>query len=425
MPGTPQDLQDFTDVLKDVYLPVRRKAFPISTPMLAAAKKASPNSVEYAGNDLIFDVKTGRRGGFISSSKGFLPYSKTAREKKGRLSIARTYAVVNVDGLALKASAGDKASYIPAAKKVVEDATEQWRLEQQRILHGDSLGVRAVIGTASTTTSIIVEDPYGIDGAGPGNLHLVVGDDIAVLNPTGATLRGKAQITDISLSGDNATLTLGSAISGMQAADVVVTAVPTAVDANDTSWGAEPHGIKSIVDVENAFATFEGISDSRWVAQKMTSSTIDERIVMRLLNTIRNRAGVEWRTNPAAMLLVTTTGIWQAYGDSLLGMRRFDAPTMTLNGGFTAVQVAGAALLDDPWAPRGRMYAIHGPDTVFVDLMDFGKLSFQDSPQWRMAQNQDAYEAVFGSYWNYGAYIRASHGVISGITDTVSYSPVY
>lgn len=425
MPGNPQDLQDFTDVLKDVYLPVRRKAFPISTPALAAARKASPSSVTYAGNDLIFDVKTGRRGGFTSSAKGFLPHSKTSREKKGRLSIARTYATVNVDGLAIKASQGDKASYIPVAKKVVEDVTEQWRLEQQRILHSDSLGVRAIVDTVTDTTHIIVSSPYGIVGAGPGNLHLVVGDDIAVHDTTGATLRGKAQISTITLSGDDATLTLSSAIAGMVATDVVVTAVPTAVDANDSSWGAEPHGIKSIIDVENAFATFEGISDDRWVAQKMTSATIDERIIMRLLNTIRNRSGADWRTNPGNMLLITTTGIWQAYGDSMLGMRRFDAPTMTLNGGFKAVEIAGAALLDDPWAPRGRLYAIHGPDTVFVDLMDFGKLSFQDSPQWRMAQNQDAYEAVFGSYWNYGAYIRSSHGVISGITDSVSYAPVY
>jgi hypothetical protein len=425
MPGTPDYLQDFTPVLKTVYLPVRRKAFPLSTPLLAAAKQAGPKRVTYAGNDLIFAVKLGRRGGFVSSAMGYLPYSKVAREKQGRLSVARTYAVINVDGLALKASRGSKASFIPVARKIVEDATEQWRLEQNRILHGDSLGIRAVVETATDTTHIDVNDPYGIADAGPGNLHLVVGDDIAVVTADGATQRGKSQISAISLTGDIATLTLSSAIASMAATDLVVTAVPAAVDSADNSWGAEPHGIKSIVDVEDSFATFEGISDDRWVAQKMTSATVDETVLMRLLNTIRNRSGADWRTNPGNMLLLTTTGIWQTYGDTMLGMRRFDAPTMTLNGGFKAVEVAGAALVDDPWAPRGRIYAIHGPDTVFVDLMDFGKVSFQDSPQWRLAQNQDAFEAVFASYWNYGAYLRASHGVISGITDDVNYSPVF
>lgn len=426
MPGTPQELQDFTDVMKNVYLPVRRKAFPIMTPMVAAARRASPSTVTYAGNDLIFDVKTGRRGGFISSARGYLPASKTAREKKGRLSVARTYATVNVDGLALKATEGDRASYIPAARKVVEDATEQWRIEQARIMYGDSLGIRAVITTVNSTTSVDADSPYGISGAGPGNLHLVNGDDVAVLSSDGQTLRGKASISaEPVLTGDTAQFTLSAAVAGMQVGDIIVTAVPASVDANDTSFGAEPHGIKSILDVENSFATFEGIKDDRWVAQKITSSTIDERILMRLLNLIRNRSGADWRTNPGNMLLMTTTGIWQAYGDSLLGMRRFDAPIMTLKGGFKAVEVAGAALMDDPWAPRGRVNAIHGPDTVFIDLMDFGKLSFQDSPKWRLAQNQDAYEAIMGTYWNYGAYIRASHGVISGITDTVNYSPVY
>lgn len=424
MPGNPQELQDFTDVLKNVYLPVRRKAFPLMVPIVANARRASPQTVQYAGNDLIFDVKTGRRGGFISSAKGFLPHSKSAREKKGRLSIARTYATLNVDGLAVKASEGDRASYIPAAKKIVEDATDQWRIEQGRIIHGDSLGVRAVVDTVNSTTSIDVDNPYGITDAGPGNLHLVVGDDIAVLTSAGV-LRGKAQISAISLSGDLATLTLSAAVSSMQAGDLVVTAVPTAVDANDTSYGAEPHGIKSFIDAEGAFATFEGIVDDRWVAQKITSSVVDEKILMRLLNLIRNRAGADWRQNPGNMLLTTTTGIWQQYGDSLLGIRRFDAPTMTLKGGFTGIGVGGAAIVDDPWSPRGRVYAIHGPDTVFIDLMDFGKISFQDAPQWQRAANQDAWEAIMATYWNFGCYIRASHGVISGVTDTVNYSPVY
>jgi hypothetical protein len=425
MPGNPQDLNDFTDVLKNVYLPVRRKAFPLAVPLLAAARRAGPSRVTYAGNDLIFDVKFGRRPGFVASAAGYFPHSKQAREKQGRLSVARTYALVQVDGLALKATQGNRASFIPAARKVVEDVTEQWGLEQNRILHGDSLAVRAVVDSVTSTTIVVADNPYGIAGAGPGNLHLEVGEDIAVLTSDGATLRGKTQISDISLSGDLATITYNAAVAGQSAGDIIVSSVPAAVDANDTSWGAEPHGIKSIIDVEGSFATFQGLKDDRWVAQKLTSTNIDEQVLMRLLNTIRNRSGRDWRMNPGNMLLVTTTGIWQRYGDSLLGLRRFDAPTMTLNGGFKAVEVGGAALLDDPWAPRGRLYAIHGPDTVFVDLMDFGKISFQDSPKWRLAQNRDAYEAVFASYWNYGVYMRSSHGVISGITDTVNYSPVY
>lgn len=423
--ATPLQLQDFTPVLKNVYLPFRKKIFPVMTVLLANARKVGPETVTYAGNDLFFDVKVDRRGGFVASTKGFFPNPKNAKEKQGRLSVARMYAMVSVDGFALKASASEKGSFIPAAKKVVEDVMDQWEIEQERVLHGDSLAIRCIVTTGGTN-NIIVQHPYGITGAGPGNLHLVAGEDVAVLDPTGTTLRGKATIQSIALSGDAATLTLVAALgSAAQVNDIVVTAVPTSVDANDSSFGAEPFGIKAIVDVESAFGTFEGISDPRWVATTLTSSTIDETIVMKVLNQIRARSGVDWRKNPGAMLLLTSTGVWQTYGESLLGLRRYDAPEMKLEGGFTGVQVAGATLVDDPWSPRGRLYAIHGPDTIFVDLLDFGEISFQDSPRWRLAQNQDAFEAIFASYWNYGTLVRTANGAISGITDTVNYSPVF
>lgn len=421
----PQILQDFTPVLKNVYLPIRKKIFPINTVLLAQARKLGPEHVTYAGNDLFFDVKVERRGGFVSSAAGFLPSSKIAREKQGRLSVARTYAKVQVDGLALKATNNEKGSYISAAKKIVEDVMDQWEIEQERILHSDSLGIRAVIGTVNTTTQVIASAPYGITGAGIGNLHLVDGDDIAVLNGTSFALRGKTQILSHTVSGDNVTFNYTTAVAGQQANDVIVTCVPASVDANDTSFGAEPHGLKSIMDVEAAFATFEGLNDPRWVANKITSSTVDETIVMKLLNTIRARAGVDWRKSPKNMLLLTSTGIWQAYGESLLGLRRFSAPVMELKGGFTGVQVANAVLVDDPWAPRGRLYSVYGPDTVFIDLMDFGEISFQDAPKWQRVSNRDAWEAVFAAYWNYGVLNRLSQGVISGITDTVNYSPVF
>jgi hypothetical protein len=421
----PQILQDFTPVLKNVYLPIRKKIFPINTVLLAQARKLGPEHVTYAGNDLFFDVKVERRGGFVSSAAGFLPTSRIAREKQGRLSVARTYAKVQVDGLALKATNDSKGSYISAAKKIVEDVMDQWEIEQERILHSDSLGIRAVVSSVTNTTTIVANAPYGITSGGIGNLHLVDGDDVAVLNGTTFALRGKSSIASHTVSGDNATFTLTVAIAGMQANDVIVTCVPSSVDATDTSFGAEPHGLKSICDVENSFATFEGLNDPRWVANKITSTTVDETIVMKLLNTIRARAGVDWRKSPKNMLLLTSTGIWQAYGESLLGLRRFSAPTQELKGGFTGVQVANATLVDDPWAPRGRLYAVHGPDTVFVDLMDFGEVSFQDAPKWQRVSNRDAWEAVFASYWNYGVLNRLSHGVISGITDTVNYSPVF
>jgi hypothetical protein len=424
-----QDLADLTPVLKNVYLSVRKNAFPKLTPLLSAAKRGGPATVKYAGNDLFFVVKLGRRGGFVASAAGYLPDHVAAVEKQGRLGIARMYATVQVDGLAAKASEDPKGSFISMAKKITEDVMDSWQLEQNRVLHGDSLGIRAVVASRSSSTAVTASAPYGIASSGPGNLHIQVGDVMASLDADGSyALLAKATVSTITLSGDTATITFGATIEGsgtIAANDLLVACVPTAANSTDTSYGAEPHGLKSIVDVEDAFTTFEGINDARWIAQKLTSTTVDEGILMKLLNTIRSRGGIDWRANPKSMLLITSTGIWQQYGDSLLGLRRFSAPEMELEGGFKGVMVGGATLIDDPWVPRGRVYAIHTPDTIFVDLMDFGKLSYQDAPQWSRASGRDAWEAVFATYWNYGVTRRNTQGVLSGITDTVNYSPVY
>lgn len=422
---TYRDLEDVSPLLKNVYLKVRKKAFPIMTPLVAAATKGSPERVRFAGNDLFFPVKLGRRGGVVSSGLGYLPDSQVAEEAQGRLGIARTYARLAVDRLGATITEDPRGAFLGLAAKLTEDVMEEWKLTQERVLQGDGLGVYAIIDSVTDTDTIVVDNPYGIADAGPGNLHLVPGDTISVRDSTGATHRGKAKISSISVSGDLATLELASTIAGMTAGDLVCVGVPAATHATDDSFAAEPFGIKAFVDVEGNYATFQSINHSRWVANKLTSSTVDATVVMRLLNTIRARAGIDWRSSPKKLQLHTSTGIWQKYGEGLLGLQRFAAPKMELDGGFNAVSVAGAALVDDPWGPRGRIYAIYTPDTVFVDLMDFGQLSYKDAPVWSRAADQDSFESAYATYWGYGLFNRISQGVISGISDSTSFAPVF
>ena len=209
MPSPALDVQQFEPVLKNVYLKVRKKVFPINVVGLAIARRIGPDKVTYTGRDLFFDVKFGRRGGFVSSTQGFLPYAKLSREKQGRLSIARSYARVAVDGLNAKVTSSDQGSFVSAAKKVVEDVMDQWEIEQERVVHGDSLAIRGLVTSGVASASQTVDSPYGIAGAGPGGLHLEIGDDVAFLSSDGATLRGKRRILNITHSGDTASAAPG------------------------------------------------------------------------------------------------------------------------------------------------------------------------------------------------------------------------
>jgi hypothetical protein len=140
----PHELVEFSPILKNVYLPIRKKAWGKMSVLASQAEKIGPEHARFSGSDLFFDIVLGRRGGFVSSSAGFAPESLVAREKQGRLGIARTYAKLFVDGLALKVTQDPKGTYISVAKKLMEDVMDQWRIEQNRVLHSDSLGIRAV-----------------------------------------------------------------------------------------------------------------------------------------------------------------------------------------------------------------------------------------------------------------------------------------
>lgn len=420
------DMQELLPILKDIYLPIRKKGFPLQTVLVAQMSKGSKTRLTYGGNDLFFMVKLSRRAGFNASNLGYTADPKIVAEKRARLGISRLYSMVSVDGLALAANKGSREGYISTAKKVTEDVMDEWKLQLNRLAHGDSLGIRATITAVNSTTSVTVANPLGITGAGPGNLHLVETEDISVRDSTGATLRGKTQISNISpLSGDTVTLTYNTAVAGQQVGDVIVSAVPASTHATDDSFGAEPHGIKSFVDAEGAFNTFQGVADDRWVAQKLSSVTVDEDVITQLLMLQGSRGGVDWVGRPQDLLLLTTPGIWKKYANSLLGMRRFSGGEMELKGGFTGVKVANATLVPDNWCPRGRIYSLYTPELVYIDLKDFDPVKYDDSPTWNKANRRDHFEMTFGTYMNMGTYLRAVHGVITGISDPTNFSPVY
>jgi hypothetical protein len=238
----PHELVEFAPVLKNVYLPIRKNAWSKMSVLAAQAKKIGPEHAKFAGNDLFFDVKVGRRGGFVASASGKLPESLVAREKQGRLGIARNYAKLYVDGLALKVTSDPKGTYISAAKKLMEDVMDQWTMEQNRVLHGDSLAIRAVVVARTSATVVTANAPYGISGSGPGNLFITEGDTLASHDVSASNaLLGKAKVSSISLSGDTATITFASSIEGggtIAVGDLLCTAVPTSVSASDSSYGA-------------------------------------------------------------------------------------------------------------------------------------------------------------------------------------------
>ncbi len=426
---------ELTGLLKNVYSQYREKVQNLVTPLLAQLQKAKaggPRNMRWGGNNVFFDVVVGRPSGSTFSQSGYFPPDTTASEVQGNVGVVRAYTTRQIDGLAFVGTQSKDAAFTTIATKTMEEIKEASTLLMQQALHNKADGVVALIGTASSTTSIIVSSPYGVSGAGQGGLLLSVGDYIAVLDTSASdAVLGRAQITAISNSGDNATLTLGTAIAGMAATDKIVKAT-----ASDTSFNSAMNGLINITNRGGSYASLHNVSASSypiWNAVRMTAGTDTpdanqptEDDLWVLIQKIAGVSGKDAQLRPKEFLLMTTPGLGQKLMQSFVAQRRFDANGFdtTIKGGYKALQVCGIPMVTDYYVPAGTIYLLHIPSLAWVDAKDWGFVEFEGAGPWRWIQGRDAFETTYAWYGNLACLARNAHGSIVGYTDTARFSHV-
>jgi hypothetical protein len=427
---------ELTGLLKNVYSQFREKVQNLVTPLLAQLEKGragGPRNMRWGGNNVFFDVVTGRPAGATFSSAGYFPPDTTATEVQANVGVVRAYTTRQIDGLAFVGTQSKDAAFTTIAKKTMEEIKEASTLLMQQALHNKADGVVALIGTASSATSIIVSSPYGVSGAGQGSLLISVGDTIAVLDDSSSNaVLGRAQVTAISNSGDNATLTLASpGIAGMDVSDKLVKAT-----ASDTSFNGAMNGLINITNRGGSYGTLHNIAQSSypiWDATRMVAGTDTpdvnqptESDIWDLIQKIAGRSGKDAMVRPKDFLLMTTPGLAKKLMESMVGQRRFTASefSTTIKGGYKALEVAGIPMVQDYYVPAGTIYLLHLPSLAWVDAKDWGFVEFEGAGPWRWLQGRDAFETTYGWYGNLACLARNAHGSITGYTDTARYSHV-
>jgi hypothetical protein len=314
----------------------------------------------------------------------------------------------------------------------MEEIKEASTLLMQQALHNKADGVVALIGTVTDDSTIIVSSPYGVSGAGQGSLLLSVGDYIAVLDTGSANaVLGRSAISAITNSGDNATLTLATAIVGMASTDKIVKAT-----ASDTSFNGAMNGLINITNRGGSYASLHNISASTygiWDATRMVAGTDTpdaaqptESDIWDLIQKIAGRSGKDAMVRPKDFLLMTTPGLAKKLMESMVGQRRFTAGEFatTIKGGYKALEVCGIPLVQDYYVPAGTIYLLHIPSLAWVDAKDWGFVEFEGAGPWRWLSGRDAFETTYGWYGNLACLARNAHGSITGYTDTARYTHV-
>ena len=426
---------ELTGLLKNVYSQFREKVQNLVTPLLAQLNKGKaggPRNMRWGGNNVFFDVVVGRPAGATFSAAGYFPPDTTAQEVQGNVGVVRAYTTRQIDGLAFVGTQSKDAAFQTIAKKTMEEIKEASTLLMQQALHNKSDGIVALVGSVSSTTVIVVTSPYGVASAGQGSLLVSVGDFIAVLDTSSSdAVLGRSNVSAISVSGDNSTLTLTTAITGMAATDKLVKAT-----ASDTSFNGAMNGLINITNRGGSYASLHSITQATygiWDAIRMVAGTDTpdasqptESDIWDLIQRIAGRSGKDAMLRPQDFLLMTTPGLGKKIIESMVGQRRFDSAefSTTIKGGYKAVSVCGIPLVQDYYVPAGTLYLIHIPSLSWVDAKDWGFVEFEGAGPWRWTQGRDAFETSYGWYGNLACLQRNSHGSITGYTDTARYTHV-
>lgn len=427
----------FEGNLKSYYQKVREDVFPVITPLFAQFQKfksGGPRNMRWGGKGAVFDVVVADPTGWHWSDTGRLPESNFRDEVQGTVQVKRMYIRQQFDKLAVTATGNKAAAYVTLAQKIDEEVRAKFRLGVQEGLHGNGTGVKATVVNVASQTSIDVENPYGVTGAGQGALWIQKNASVEVLSSDGATSRGKTKVTAVALQSgkDRYRLTLSPTLTGCEAGDIIVSASTA-----DNSFNAVINGLINLTNRGGSYANLHGISAStwgRWDAVRMTAGTDTPRAeqllesdLVELMMRVASKSGKNAMQDPEEFIIVTTPGLKKSFVESVQGQRQLTLAqtSKTLNGGYAVNATCnGVPILDDPYCPVGTVYLLHLPSVGWVDAQDFGQVEYEGASAWRWVADRDAYETSSSIFFNVATTARNAHGSITGYTDAFRYSPL-
>lgn len=463
-------LSNYDEVLKTYYLPAVQEQLNNDTIL---ADFIDTNEKDVSGKDATILMHYGRSGGTMSLKDGgkFVD-ADYQKFQTCKVPMKHHYGRVTFSGPTIAATRDEKGSYARVIDTEISGIVTDLQKEVNRQLWGCGLGILARWDNSSSTEFGVSKKYRGNTNAGDGfgsafggkylkeNGHCVP----AILSSGGSG----SLITEYTV-GDS---------SNNQSGDLVVTAVdttsstsidtitattdPTVSEASGTfyvrrgalcesndgvldsgetagTWRLEMMGLRGIVDnvnlddigmFDNNATSHPGFTvedplqgldtDSKTWFKAIVSThqsgryqgqralTLD--LMQEMFDDVEDNAGKDYGPN----VIITTKKIRRKYLTLMQADRR-NVNTMTLDGGWKALDYNGIPLMVDKDAIDGEMYFLTTKDLQIYRMSDYDWMQ-KDGAVLSRISGYDAYEAVLFRYAEMGTTRRNSQGVICDIS---------
>ena len=436
MPG--QDTIALHEALKTVYEDGRPIELIHSTAPLAEKFKAL-DARKWGGAEVVKAKKITRTQGVGAAAEmGAIAQAGRVKYAKRTIPMRYVYGRVQFSAQVMKASQGERYSYVDAAASEMDDMLNALKMEVGRMAWGDGRGILALVNdtTPSGSATVSIDSPGGFAGATNGGRFLNEGMSVCFINPaTGAVRSTTTARTVSSVAADGTTATF-TAAPGSDVADndyIVRANVSTVADAIDSAYQKEPMGLAGHVDDGTYVATYFGLNRTTVPLEASTvisnAGAWSSDVMQRLIDVVAQVGG-----SGIDELWMHQSGR-RAYVASMNDDRRYmGADLLNPDGGTRAA--AGKPLAfgtvpikEDRIAPYGIVWALSDDaDFARYDL-DKGSWINEDGNVLKIlgtgASLQDAFEAVYRFWFNYVADKSITCGRLDGLDAQVAVAHIY
>jgi len=399
--------------LKEDYQPAVREQINNDIPILTYVEK---NTKDTDGRRAVLSLHVTRNSGIGSRAEGgTLPTAGNQGYAEERVTLKHHYGRIQLTGPLMRAADTDKGSFERALDAETKRVVADLKRDVNRQVWGSSDG--AIAELAQTTNSVVVNLKSSVSDVQFRQLEVGMVVDIGtVAAPTGTT--SAATISATSASGTSGTdgyykVTLSGAVT-----TTFSTYIFRSGNGGSGTSQKEVTGLQSIVDSSGALFNVDPATYPVWKSSEFGNSGTNRQISETLMATVVQDINIQSGTWPN--LAVCHHGVFRAYANLLLGLKRFNN-TVSLKGGYSAgIPFIGGGgqeipVVTDRDCPANSMFFLNTDHLVEFMASDWEFMQ-EDGAVLSRVSGVDAYEAILFKYMEVATDQRNAHGKLTDIS---------
>lgn len=386
---TQTNLTTLDSILKTQYLPVLNEQLNSATVLFSRLEKDYDSVV---GKNFTMALHTGRNESVAARAENAtLPTAGAQAYKNAIVPMKYLYGQIELTGQTMKAAKVSEGAYIQALDSEMKGLMRDIKVSLNRQIWGDGTGILATCGTTSNSTTVVVDSTAKLR-AGMRIDVLVTADGTTSTGATNRYVDSITSATQFVISG--AAITTDSSFSVYK----------------EGSRNLECMGMSGIF---SATSTLQGLDVATYPFWKANVTAINGAITETAMQKAMDTTEINSDCEVSA--IYTTYGVRRAY-QALLTTKRQYMNTMSLKGGWSALDYNGKPLIVDKDAPAGNIFFACEDDLKFYRLSDLSWMQ-EDGAILCRVSGKDAYSGIIFLYHEFGTTKRNGQTLLTGVTE--------